>query len=135
MLQSMSIPLATAEEAMTIGLSLMLVGMVVVFIALTVIGLTIVVLGRVFAVPEPATVPVAPAPAGSRATEPPPASAPEPVVDVIPAHHLAAIAAAVAVLAGRAARVRSVRFVRQTSSHWAEQGRAAIHGSHNVRKS
>ncbi|WP_035693498.1 OadG family transporter subunit [Azospirillum halopraeferens] len=77
--------------------------------------------GRVFAA-RPAA---APAPAA-----PPPAPAAEPAV---PAHHLAAIAAAVAVMTDGRGRVVRVRAAAHRSDAWARHGRAEHFAGHRVR--
>jgi hypothetical protein len=56
--------------------------------------------------------------------------------DEVTPETLVVIAAAVTAFLGKKVRIRSARMVRQradSTSAWAQQGRAAVHGSHHPR--
>ena len=93
-------------------------GLAVVMGVLTLLWGVMALVGRAFIAPVPA---------------PAPAPAPEAVPAGVPPHHLAAIAAAVAVLTDGRGRVVRVTAPPHRSTAWAQHGRAELFASHRVR--
>ncbi|WP_431855039.1 OadG family transporter subunit [Azospirillum sp.] len=98
-------------------------GLTVVMGVLTLLWGVMALVGRAFAARTPVPQVSAPAPA------PMPESAPAGV----PPHHLAAIAAAVAVMTDGRGRVVRVTAAPHQSAAWAQHGRAELFASHRVR--
>jgi len=154
MAQLFFITLAQAGRGERIGeaLAIMVVGMGVVFVALVLVGVLLAALRKVA---EPAPPPAKPrrSPAPTIRT-PPPAQVVEDRIDErtlaviaaaaaaaavqqrIDGRTLAILAAAATAAVGGPARIRRVQVLRRTEqagrSGWAEQGRVAIHTSHNT---
>ncbi|HYH37159.1 MAG TPA: OadG family transporter subunit [Azospirillum sp.] len=97
-------------------------GLAVVMGVLTLLWGVMELVGRAFVAREAA-------PAAAPAATPVPAAAPAGV----PPHHLAAIAAAVAVMTDGRGRVVRVTAAPHQSSAWVQHGRAELFASHRVR--
>ncbi|AWI78266.1 hypothetical protein CEW87_02210 [Parazoarcus communis] len=111
--------------SVTDTLAFILTGFSVVLIALSLLWLVSALIGRLFAVAAPrpsAVAAVAPLAAG-----------PSPAAPGIPAAHVAAITAAVAVMTGGRGRVVSVRAPAHLAVTWAREGRTEQFSSHRVR--
>lgn len=105
--------------ALAESLRFILAGFAVVLVALSLLWLLSALMGRLFAA------------AAGRVTAGPPR--PDGSLPGIPAAHLAAISAAVAVLTGGRGRVLTVRAPGHLSGSWASEGRSDQFSSHRVR--